>query len=298
MKHTYSQISSNNLPPLKNLDKPYDTEDGGDATKGDIVDYYIRVAPYLLPHIIDKPFSMIHTPDGVRGGKVFYQKERPNNAPEQLKSVTIPSSKRGVINWCLVNDTTALVYMVSRSVIEMHTWFSRYPDLDKPDIAVIDLDPSGESGFAEAKVVAKTFGTLLAQLNIYGIPKTSGGKGMHICIPINPTPYPQVQDFLHTLCHIVASTLPDITTLERSIQKRGSKVYLDAVQFGQGKTIAASYSLRAKKGLPVSTPLFWNELDNISNPTKLNLYNIFDRLSKVGDPMTDFYNKAQKLPKL
>jgi len=298
MENTFVHHNAPAMPSLKNLDKPYDAFDGGNATKGDIVDYYICAAPYLLPHIINKPFSMIHTPEGVRGGKVFYQKERPKNAPEWLESVAVPSSKRGVINWCLVNDTAGLIYMVSRSVIETHSWFSRYPHLDKPDIAVIDLDPSGESGFIETVTAAKAFGALLAQMSIFAIPKTSGGKGAHICIPIIPTPYYEVQEFLNILCGIVAKTLPDITTLERSVQKRGNKIYLDAVQFGQGKTIASPYSLRAKKGLPVSAPLFWYELEDFKNPASINIYNIFDRLSKTGDPMVDFYGNAQKLPKL
>jgi len=298
MENTFSYHDFPSIPSLRNLNKPYDSLDGGNATKGDIIDYYICVAPYLLHHITDKPFSMIHTPEGVRGSKTFYQKERPSNAPEWLKSVAVPSSKRGVINWCLVNDTASLVYMVSRSVIETHTWFSRYPNLDKPDIAVIDLDPSGESGFNETVITAKAFEALLAKLEVFSIPKTSGGKGMHICIPIIPAPYHEVQIFLNTLCGVIANTLPNITTLERGVQKRGNKVYLDAVQFGQGKTIASAYSLRAKKGLPVSTPLFWHELDEIKDPASINIYNIFDRLSKIGDPMKGFYDKGQKLPRL
>ena len=284
--------------PLKNLGKPYGGE-ADTATKGDVIDYYVRIAPYLLPHIYDKPFCMIHFPHGVRGGKSFYQKERPPDAPAWLKSVALPSTKRGEINWCLVNNAASIAYMAGRSVIEMHTWFSRLPDLSRPDVAVIDLDPSGEAGFGEARQTALLFRTLLSQLKLRAVPKTSGGQGIHIYIPIAPVPFGEVQSFLKKLCQIVADSYPHLATLERTVGARGSRIYLDAVQNAHGKTIAAPYSLRAKEGLPVSAPLLWEELDNPElSPLSYNIYNIWSRLKEAGDPMGGLYESAQELPRL
>lgn len=278
---------------LKNLNKFYDKG----ITKAEVISYYIDIANYLLPHIINKPFSMIHFPDGVNG-KNFYQKQCPKNAPSWLKTVKLKSETRGSIDWCLVNDLASIVYMASRSVIEMHTWFSRLPDLSKPDIAVIDLDPSGNTGFSEAQFIAKEFGTLLNQIGLYSVPKTTGSKGIHIYIPIKDASFDDVREFLERLCFIIESTYPKLATTERIVKRRENKIYLDWVQYGMGKTIAAPYSLRARPGLPVSTPLRWEELDKPIDPKEFNIYTILNRIKKEGDLFEGFYQRRQKLPKL
>jgi bifunctional non-homologous end joining protein LigD len=287
---------NNRAVPLKNLNKIYSKDDG--VLKAEIIEYYANMANFLIPHIQNKPFSQLYFPEGV-GGKMFYQKQKPVNAPAWLNSVTLPSSKKGELEWCLVNDAASVVYMANRSVIEMHTWFSRLPNLAMPDVAVIDLDPSGGSGFNEARVLAKAFGVLLKELNIFAVPKTSGGRGMHIYIPIKPIPFVEIQQFLQTLCSIIALNFKNIATTERTVNKRGDKIYLDYIQNAYGKTIAAPYSLRARGHLPVSAPLLWSELDDINlNPATFNIKNIFNRIETVGDLFKDFYLKAQALPAL
>ncbi len=282
--------------PLKHLDKIYSRT--GKVLKAEVIEYYIRMGELILPHISDKPFSMIHFPEGV-GGKSFYQKQCPPDAPDWLKTVVLPSSRRKTIEWCLVNDIPSMVYMANRSVIEMHTWFSRLPDLSRPDVAVIDLDPSGGTGFAEALVIARAFRYLLDRLGIYAVPKTSGSRGIHIMIPIRPMPFDRVQDFLNKLCRIVMDSCPGLATTERMLRNRGAKIYLDAVQNGQGKTIIAPYSLRAREGIPVSTPLRWEELDNDAlRPSDFHIRNFADRLEQVGDLFAGFYDRAQELPVL
>lgn len=283
--------------PLKRLNKIYSEKD--DIAKVEIIDYYIKIAPYLLPHIKNKPFSMIHFPEGV-GGKNFYQKQCPVNAPEWLETIKLESSsEKGYITWCLINDAASIIYMANRSVIEMHTWFSRLPDLKKPDVAVIDLDPSGNTGFGEAIVIARAFRFLLKQLNIYAVPKTSGSRGIHIYIPIKPLPFDEVQNFLNKLCGVVVATYPNLATTERIVKNRGDKIYLDAVQNASGKTIIAPYSLRVRVNLPVAAPLLWEELDNDNlKAADFNIKNIFARLEKNGDLMKNFYAKAQTLPEI
>lgn len=284
--------------PVKNLEKIYFPESG--LSKADVLDYYIYAAPYILPHIKNKPFTMIHFPHGLGGdGKSFYQKQRPDGAPDWLEGVKLPSEKRGAIDWCLVNDEASVAYMVNRGVLEMHTWFSRLPDLNKADVAVIDLDPGGATGFHEARILARAFRSLLDELKLKSFPKTSGGRGIHIYIPIALTPFDRIQSFLIPLCRIIADAYPEAATMERFIHKRGNRVYLDAVQNNNGKTIAAPYSLRVRPGAPVSAPLFWEELDDdYLSPQSINISNIKSRIEKYGDLMKDLYSYKQILPKL
>ncbi len=284
--------------PVKHLDKLYFPE--SQTTKADVLEYYIWAAPYILPHIKDKPFTMIHFPHGLSGdGKSFYQKQRPDGAPEWLDGVTLPSKARGQIDWCLVNDEASLAYMANRGVLEMHTWFSRLPDLSRADIAAIDLDPTGAVGFHEARVIARAFRALLTELHLQSFPKTSGGRGIHIYIPIALTPFEKIQEFLTPLCRIIKDAYPELATTERMIEKRGNRVYLDAVQVGGGKTLAAPYSLRVRPGAPVSAPLLWEELDDDRvKPADFNIVSIKARVEKYGDLMKDMYSIKQLLPKL
>ena len=291
------ELSGVNVP-LKNLEKIYFPE--SELSKADVLEYYIFAAPLILPHIKDKPFTMIHFPHGMGGdAKSFYQKQRPDGAPGWLDGVTLPSEKRGTIDWCLVNDEASIAYMVNRGVLEMHTWFSRLPDLGKADVAVVDLDPSGASGFHEARILARAFRSLLDELKLKSFPKTSGGRGIHIYIPITLTSFDKIQSFLIPLCRIVAEAYPEAATMERFVHKRGNRVYLDAVQNWGGKTIAAPYSLRVRKGAPVSAPLFWEELDDDSlSPESINIVNIKSRIERYGDLMKDIYSHRQILPKI
>ncbi|MCL2752239.1 MAG: non-homologous end-joining DNA ligase [Firmicutes bacterium] len=280
---------------LKNLDKVYFPAEG--YLKADVIDYYIRIAPVLLPHLRSRPFSMIFFP----GGKVedsFYQKQRPQDAPAFVGSVRIPSGKRGHIDWCSVDNVPALIYLVNKSVLEMHAWFSRAGSLDCPDIAVLDLDPSGGTGIREAAAVAVLFRGLLEGMRLYCVPKTSGSRGIHIWIPIIPRyTYGEVRDFLSALCRTAIAMRPDLCTTERTVRLRGDKIYLDAVQCAWGKTLAMPYSLRCKSGACVSVPLRWDEVCDGLDPKRFNLKTMFARLDAVGDLMDGFYDRAQELPK-
>jgi len=293
MKNNFKNLDKLKVP-LKNLDKLYTQKTK--ITKAEIINYYLKASHLILPHTKNKPFSMIHYPNGVEGD-FFYQKECPKEAPDWLKTKAIPSSTRGEINWCLVNDLRSIVYMANRSVIEMHTWFSRLPNLKKADMAIIDLDPSGNAGFKEAVEIASAFGLILERINIFSVPMTSGGSGIHIRIPIKTSSFAEIQTFLLKLCNIVSEAYPDIATTERIVDKRGDKIYLDAIQNAYGKTIIAPYSLRARESIPVATPLLWEELkDKNLKPENFTIKNIFERLEKIGDLFQDFYKKKQIIP--
>ncbi|MDW7673104.1 MAG: non-homologous end-joining DNA ligase, partial [Bacillota bacterium] len=238
---------------LTNLEKIYWPE--LDLVKGDLINYYIEISSYMLPHIINRPFSMKPFPEGIHG-QTFYQKEVPKEAPPWLATTPIPSRGRGFVNWGLINDLPSLVWFANRGCIEMHTWFSRLPNLSMPDVAVLDIDPSQGSSFESVVEIAQLFHQLLQELGLTGLPKTSGMSGLHIYIPIKPIyPFTKVREFLLKLCQMVEQVVPAIATLERNVAKRGTKIYLDAVQNASAKTIPAPYSLRPSPEATVSTPL-------------------------------------------
>lgn len=277
---------------LKHLEKQYI----GSLTKADIIDYYIRIAPYLLPHLKGRAFSMIFFPEG-KIENSFYQKQCPSDAPEWMTTARIDSKRRGYIDWCVVDNVASLIYMVNKSVIEMHAWFSKIDNLGNPDMAVIDIDPGQDTKFINAVKVARCYKTIFDGYKLKSYVKTSGNKGLHIFIPIEPKySYAKVQEFLRHTSGLVEHTLADIATTERLKVKRGDKVYLDAVQCNMGKTLAMPYSLRVKSGGCVSTPLLWDEVDARLDPAAFDTKTIFDRLEQKGDLFRLFYNDRQSLP--
>lgn len=279
---------------LTNTEKIYFPEI--DATKGELIEYYVRMADYILPYLSGRPFSMLHYPDGIHG-KTFYQKQRPDDAPEWLQSVLLPSSEK-TKDWCLVNDLPSLIYMANRSCIEMHAWFSRLPNLDKPDVAIFDLDPSGDTGYKEAVAAALLVKTALDAYGLVGIPKLSGKTGVHVVVPIEPVPYENARDFLKLICKSIERTQPELFTTERTIVKRGNRVYLDAVQNGRGKTLPSPYSVRATPEANVSAPVTWQELSSGITPKNFTMRSMQARIDTVGDLFTPVYTLRQKLPSL
>lgn len=279
---------------LSNLDKVYFPDING--TKAELVDYYLRMAPYILPYLKDRPFSMLHYPDGVTG-ESFFMKQRPPDAPEWLKSVRVASTDKE-IDWCLVNDVPSLAYMANRSCIEMHAWFSKLPNLDKPNVAIFDLDPSGATGFPEAVEAALLVKEALDVYDLWAVPKLSGKTGVHVVVPIRAVTYEKVREFLSGICAALESARPDLCTTQRTVAKRGDKVYLDAVQNARGQTLPSPYSVRATPEATVSAPVTWKELARGVKPEQFHLRNIHKRVEKSGDLFAPVYKLRQALPKL
>jgi len=278
---------------VKHLEKVYFPKTG--ITKGDLIEYYIRMSPYILPYLKNRPFTMVPYPHGVEG-KSFYQKQRPGNAPDWMAGVKVPS-KKGYIDYCLINDIPSLVFMANKGCIEMHGWFSRVPELDTPDVAVFDLDPSGNTGFRDAVAAARMIKVMLDEYRITAIPKTSGMTGLHIVIPIRPAPFHEVQNFLKAICRVVEKAHPERFTTERTIAKRGDRVYLDAIQNARGKTIPSPYSVRPSAMATVSAPLTWEEVhDDTLSPERFTMRNIEERVNKMGDLFAPVYSLRQVLP--
>ncbi|MBC7341534.1 MAG: DNA polymerase domain-containing protein [Clostridia bacterium] len=269
------QIGNRTLE-LTNLDKVYWPNEG--YTKAHLIQYYLEVAPHLLPHLRDRPLVLKRHPEGIEG-KYFYQKECPDYAPEWLPRLGIattgPSGAKKLVHFCLAPDLPSLIWIVNQGCMEMHPWLSTCQRPDHPSFAVIDLDPSATVGFGEVLVVARTLKATLDELGIVGYPKTSGATGLHVYIPLAERyTYTQVRQALRRLGELVVAKNSQYCTLERAVKKRGAKVYFDYLQNVRGKTIASVYSVRPLPGAPISVPVEWREIvEGQFVPSDFNLGN-------------------------
>ena len=252
-------------------------------TKNDLFEYYKKNSPFILPYIKDRLQSLNRCPDGI-SGECFYQKDIDYKLPGWLKTKKVYSeSKNEYVNYLICRDLDSLLYMVNLGCIDIHPWSSKITSLEKPDFAILDLDPL-DVNFKTVIKVAVEAGNLFKETEIKAYCKTSGSKGIHIYIPLGAKySFEQSLDFMKIVASILNVRLPDLTSLERSPDKRHNKVYLDCYQNRIGQTVAAPYCLRPRNGAPVSTPLSWEELDENLSPGDFNIANIFKRIDKTGD---------------
>ncbi|HLN18554.1 MAG TPA: non-homologous end-joining DNA ligase [Patescibacteria group bacterium] len=264
-----------------NLEKIYWPEEK--YTKGDMVSYYEKIATYILPHIKGRPQSLNRFPNGI-SGESFFQKDMKDLPPQWAKTKKIHSDSGDKdINFIIADNKETLLYLANLGCIEINVWNSRLGSLDRPDFMVLDLDPENIE-FNQVIEVAKVGKTILDKIGAVAYIKTSGSRGMHIYIPIGAKySYEQAQQLAKLIAIAINKKIPAITSLIRSPKRRQKKVYLDYLQNGKGKTMAAPYSLRPKPGAPVSTPLEWKELRIRLDPRDFNIKNIFSRLEKKGD---------------
>ncbi|KAA0129185.1 DNA ligase D [Chryseobacterium sp. SN22] len=268
---------------LTNQDKVYFPKDG--ITKGEVMEYYQSVADYILPHLKNRPLSLNRFPNGIEEQN-FYQKEAGDNIPDWIKTTQVYSESNDKdIDYIYCNDKATLAYLNNLGCIDMNPWNASLPDLEHPDFLVLDLDPSKKNTFDDVIETALQVNEVLKSVKIEGYCKTSGSTGIHIYIPMGGKyDFDQVKDFAHILMKQVHDRLPEITTLERSLQKRDDKkIYLDYLQNRSGQTLASTYSIRPKEGASVSMPLEWNELKKGLKPTDFNIHNALERIEVKGD---------------
>jgi bifunctional non-homologous end joining protein LigD len=278
---------------LSNVDKVFWPEDG--YTKGDLVQYYASIAPVLLPHLAGRPLSLSRYPDGI-GGNSFYEKQCPSHAPEWMVRAPIHSGHRGeAIEFCTAPDVESLMWVANMGAIEMHPWLSRVRHPENPDYALFDLDPQEGSSWEQVVYVAGLINVLLERLGLAAYPKTSGSRGMHILVPLEPAyDYARVRRFVETVGRMIAAADPDAATLEWDMARRGPRVFIDHNQNVGGKTTAAVYSVRPRPGAPVSTPLLWDEVEHI-DPADFTIATIWDRLRRHGDLYAPVLTGSQRL---
>ncbi|HEY0976290.1 MAG TPA: DNA ligase D [Flavobacteriales bacterium] len=276
--------SGRNTVQLTNLNKVFWPKEG--YTKGDVLAYYERMHPVLLPHLKDRPQSLFRTPNGI-DGLGFFQKDAGGSAPPWVPSVKVKSESRGgaPIDYILCNDLGTLLYLVNLGCIEMNPWSSRKQHLLKPDHLVMDLDPSDGNTFDHVIEAALAVKTVLDRIGVEGYCKTSGSSGLHIMIPTGGRyTYTQLAPVAKGIMQVVQELLPGTTTLERSLAKRAKgKIYLDHLQNRKGQTIASVYSLRPKPGAPVSTPLSWKEVKPGLDRLAFNIDTVPRRVERLGD---------------
>ena len=279
-----------------NLNKIFYPKEG--YTKRDVINYYNSVADLILPHLRDRPLSLKRYPNGIHAD-FFFQKRSAESFADWLRTEPIYSDhNQAPINYAVCNDRASLLYLANLGCIDQNPWMSRVGWLDSPDFILIDLDPQ-ECPYDLIVEAALLVQEKLDLIGLKGYPKTTGGDGMHVYIPIeNRYTYDTARIFAEVLGRLVAGARPDLFTTPRSVAKREKgKVYFDHLQIGEGKTIAAPYVLRAYDGAPVSTPLEWSEVRPGLSPKQFHIGNALERFARVGDLFEGVLKKRQRIEK-
>ena len=273
-------------------DKVLFPDDG--ITKGELAAYYERIAPLILPHIVQRPVTMERFPGGI-GQKGFLQKDVVKGFPEWLQRVEVPK-KDGTVHYPIVTDTQSLLWLVNQNSITPHVWISRAPDLLHPDICVFDLDPSVDDA-SMLRDAAVSLRDLLEEIGLSSWVKTSGSKGFHIAVPLDgKTDMDDVARFAHTVGMVLVKRDPKNLTQEFHKVDRGRRILIDTGRNGWSATHAAVYAVRARPGAPVSAPCTWEELESGTvGPRSLTLRNMADRIESVGDLWSGMRRRRRSL---
>jgi bifunctional non-homologous end joining protein LigD len=281
--------------PLTNLDKVYWPDEG--YTKGDLLKYYYEVSKYILPYLKDRPLIMKRYPAGIKGH--FFHQHDVDEAPRFVRTVALEADEdRHVVDYVVGDNLQTLLYMANLGAIERHPWHSRTRDLERPDWFVFDLDPGEGVAFTTICEVALSVREALARVRLKSYPKTSGSRGIHVYVPIEPRyDYETIAHFAERIATIVAKENPKVATVERSLKRRKrGQIYMDHMQNARGKSVVAPYSVRPKAGAPVSAPLEWKEIEKCKfTPQDFTIKNIWKRLERKGDLFKPVLNARQRL---
>jgi bifunctional non-homologous end joining protein LigD len=287
---------------VSNLQKVLYPEVG--FTKAQVIDYYIRIAPVLLPHLKDRPITLKRYPDGVEGF-FFYEKQCPAHRPKWVKTTKVPSNREaGHIDYCVMNDLPALVWAANLADLELHTFLHRAPKIDRPTAIAFDLDPGEPANIIECCQVGLWVKEIFDGLGMQSFPKTSGSKGLQVFVPLNtPTSYDITKPFAHALAQHLEQLHPDLIVSRMQKVLRKGKVLIDWSQNDEHKTTVNVYSLRAKAHPTVSTPVTWEEVAAAlkKRDPKLLAFEsdqAIARVEKLGDLFAPVLKLKQKLSKL
>jgi bifunctional non-homologous end joining protein LigD len=283
---------------VSNLDKPFWPEQG--ITKGELLAFYRSIASTLLPYLNDRPFIMRLWPDGI-SGKNFYRWRLPAYAPEWLERFVYQlQTAQRTAEMPIVDDPAELIWVVNQGVIEMHPWVATRQHPEQPTWMFFDLDPVATVPFERVLEVAGWIGEMLDALGLLGLPKTSGGDGLHIFVPLAPgSSFDEVRAWLGSFIEQLEQRHPGAVTSDKRLAAREGKVLIDYSQNAMGKSIVAPYSVRAKPGAPVSTPLRWDEVrEGNIRPGDFTIRTVRDRLQHTGDLFEPVREHQQRLPRL
>ncbi|MHB8420436.1 MAG: DNA ligase D [Myxococcales bacterium] len=280
-----------------NLNKVFWPKEG--YTKGDLIEYYRAISPWLLPYLRDRPLVLTRFPDGIEG-KSFYQKDAPGFAPGWIRTERIWSADtQREIDYFVCNDLETLLYLANLGTIPLHVWASRVQSQDRPDWSIVDLDPKG-APFTNVVKLARAVRELCEEIELPCFLKTSGATGLHVLLPLGgQCSYAESRTLAEIVARVVESRQREIATTARALAERGGKVYLDYLQNGQGQTIAAPFSARPVPGASVSMPLRWREAGARLDPKQFNLRSAPARMRRLkSDPMAELLTLRPDLPRI
>jgi bifunctional non-homologous end joining protein LigD len=268
---------------VSNADRVMFPADG--ITKGEIVEYYKGVAPWMLPHLRGRPVSMQRVRENI-DTQVFYQKDMPSHFPDWIDRVTVPKVG-GTVTHVVCDDAETLVYIANQGCITPHVWLSQVKTLDKPDRMIIDLDP-GDGGVADARFAAHLARELLTEAGLVPYLMATGSRGYHVTVPLRPVAdFEEVRATCFELAEALARRAPDRLTTEFYKAERAGRLFLDCNRNAWAQTAVPPYSVRPKPGAPVAVPLSWDELDT-AEPDGWNVRTVMERLEGGADPWAGF----------
>jgi len=286
---------------VSNLDKILYPKAG--FTKGQVIDYYIRIAPVLLPHLRDRPLTMKRYPNGV-DAEFFYEKNCPSHRPKWVKTAKVWSEGNNrIMQYCLAQDLPTLVWAANLADLELHTSLAKKKDVARPTMMVFDLDPGAPADIVQCCQVGLWLRDLLSKMKLKSFAKTSGSKGLQVYAPLNtPVGFDQTKDLSRALAQHLEGEHPNLVTSNMSKAVRKGKVFVDWSQNDEHKTTICVYSLRAKEEPTVSTPVTWEEIANCLKKKKADLLKFLSdktlsRVEKMGDLFEPVEKLKQKLPK-
>lgn len=287
---------------LSNLDKVLYPAVG--YTKAQVIDYYTRIAPALLPHLRDRPLTLKRYPDGV-DGEFFYEKQCPDHKPEWVLTAPIWSdTNRRDVNYCVVNDLPTLVWLANLADLELHTSLSMRANPQQPTMMVFDLDPGAPADIIDCASVALRLKQLFDHLDLTCFPKTSGSKGMQIYVPLNtPCSYNDTKSFSRAIAQLLEKQSPKTVTSLMKKSLRTGKIFIDWSQNDDHKTTVCVYSLRARETPTVSTPIAWDELTAAleardARALRFSAEDVLARVDRHGDLFSPVLTLEQRLPSL
>jgi bifunctional non-homologous end joining protein LigD len=287
---------------LSNLDKVLYPAAG--FTKGQVIDYIVRIAPVLVPHLVGRPLTMKRYPEGV-DHEYFFEKNAPMHRPEWVKTAPIWSeSNHRTVNYILANDLATLVWIANLASLELHPSLSFAADIETPTMIVFDLDPGPPANIVQCAQVAIWVRAIFDHFGLQSFPKTSGSKGMQIYIPLNTkTTYEQTKSFAHAIARLLEQEHPELVVSDMKKAVRTNKIFVDWSQNDQHKTTIAVYSLRARERPTVSTPIIWEEVEQTlkkkdAERLVFEATDVLKRVEKMGDLFAPLLTLKQKLPQL
>lgn len=279
--------------PLSNPDRVQFPEQG--ITKLDLARYYEAVGDWILPHVVNRPLSVVRCPRG-RAEKCFFQKHIGKGMAAPIKSVDVPEAN-DMAQYIAIDDLAGLVTLIQLGVLELHPWGSRNDRLDRPDRMILDLDPGEGVTWDAIRDAAANLRERLQQLGLESLLRTTGGKGLHVVVPlVRRNGWDEIKATAQALAEAMVRDEPERYVASASKSKRSGKIYVDYLRNSQGATAVASYSTRARSGAPVAVPLRWDELARLESSAHYNIANVPQRLASLGsDPWNGFFDVNQSV---